>query len=85
MLKRQMEAEAANPVDIDTASFRDLLRMAAEKGIVTDVQVWFEYREMRNITAYTYDQTKAQAVQEGAQRFLTDARALLNALEKRNV
>ncbi len=84
MIKRQLELEAANPREISEASFRDLLRMAAEKGIVVDVEKWFEYRSMRNTTSHTYDHSRANAVYTGTATFLKDARALLAALEERN-
>lgn len=84
MIKRQLELEAANPREIGEASFRDMLRMAAEKGIVGDVEKWFEYRDMRNTTLHTYDHGRANKVYAGALVFLTDAQKLLSALEARN-
>jgi nucleotidyltransferase substrate binding protein (TIGR01987 family) len=85
MLRRQLEAEAAEPTEIDHSSFRDLLRLAAEKGLIEDVEAWFRYRELRNITAHTYDRAKARRVHEGTLTFIRDARALLGHLEARNV
>lgn len=84
MLRRQIEAEAASPTDVDESNFRDVLRMAAEKGLIADVEAWFRYRKMRNTTAHTYDHEKAQQVYQGTLLFITDARALLARLEARN-
>ena len=84
MLRRQLEREADNPVDIDQAGFRDLLRIAAEKGLIDDVEAWFAFRQMRNITAHTYDQAKARQVYQGTQAFLAHARGLLDRLEARH-
>jgi nucleotidyltransferase substrate binding protein (TIGR01987 family) len=84
MLKRQIELEAASPDEVDQGSFRDVLRLAAEKGLIQDVEAWFGYRKMRNITAHTYDHEKAQQVYEGTVLFINDARALLASLEARN-
>jgi nucleotidyltransferase substrate binding protein (TIGR01987 family) len=84
MLRRQLEAEADTPVDVDQASFRDLLRMAAEKGLIDDVEAWFVFRQMRNITAYTYDLVKAQQVYAGLRGFLHHADALLARLASRD-
>lgn len=84
MIRRQLEKEAASPTEVDAADFRDLLRTAAEKGLVDDVEAWFEYRKMRNITAHTYDRRKAKLVYEGTLTFIGDARALLGALDARN-
>lgn len=85
MLKRQIEAESASPEDVDETNFREILRVAAEKGLIADVEAWFTYRKMRNITAHTYDHEKARQVYENTLLFIDDARALLRKLEARNV
>ena len=43
-----------------------------------------EYHDARNETAHTYDEATAEDVFETAQKFLADARELLQALEARN-
>lgn len=85
MIKRQIEAEAASPTEVDETNFRDVLRVAAEKGLIADVEAWFKYRKMRNITAHTYDHEKARQVYQDTLIFIGDARALLQKLEARNV
>lgn len=84
MIKRQIEEESASPNEVDESNFREVLRVAAEKGLVADVEAWFKYRKMRNITAHTYDHEKAQQVYRDTLVFINDARALLIALEARN-
>lgn len=84
MMKRQIEAEAASPVSVDALGFRDLLREAAEKGFIGDVEAWFEYRDARNRTSHGYDEKSAQQVYETALRFLKEAKLLLEVLKKRN-
>lgn len=85
MIRRRIELDAATPDEADFADFRDLLRTAAERGLVSDVEAWFEYRNLRNITSHTYDHEKAWRVYRGTLAFLSDAKALLKALEARNV
>ena len=84
MIKRQIEFESASPDEVDESNFRDVLRVAAEKGLIADVEAWFAYRKMRNITAHTYDHEKAQQVYRDTLGFVGDAHSLLIALEKRN-
>lgn len=84
MLKRQIELESASPTEVDESNFREVLRAAGEKGLIADVEAWFKYRTMRNITAHTYDHDKAQQVYADTLTFIADARALLQALEARN-
>lgn len=85
MLRRRLEMDALSPSEIDFANFRDVLRIAAEKGLISDVPAWFAYRQMRNIAAHTYDHQKAQQVYEGTQAFMLDARHLLARLEDAGV
>lgn len=84
MIKRQIEAESASPDEVDESNFRDVLRVAAEKGLIANVEAWFKYRKMRNITSHTYDHEKAEQVYQGTLEFINDARALLLNLESRN-
>ena len=62
MLKRQLEEDSANPAEVDQYSFRELLRVAAERGLISDVTLWIEFRGHRNLTAQTYDENKAERI-----------------------
>ncbi len=84
MLKRRLEQDSPSPQQIDRLAFNDLLREAAERGMISDVRRWMEYREQRNITSHTYDQKKAESVYATALDFAGDAGILLTNLEKRN-
>ena len=84
MIRRQLELEAASPTEVDEASFRDVMRLAGERGLVSNVEAWFGYRRLRNITAHTYDQAKARLVLDGLAPFVGDAQSLLQALEARH-
>jgi len=84
MMRRELEKDAASPSDTDFSGFRDLLRSAAEKGLIADVEAWFSYRKMRNITAHTYDHEKAQQVLAATPGFIEGAYALQQALDARN-
>lgn len=84
MIRRQLELEADSPNQIDETNFRDLLRIAAEKGLIPTPETWFKYRQMRNITAHTYDHDKAYQIYCDTQVFILEAKQLLIALEKRH-
>lgn len=83
MLRRQIEAESATPGETDQFGFLDLLRVGAEKGLIGDVEAWCRYRQMRGTTSPNDSMAQARQVHEGVRPFLTDARALLSALEQR--
>jgi len=73
------------PEDADFPRTRkELFRIAARHGLIADPLPWFAYAEARNITSHTYDEAAAEKVYRTAQRFIEDARYLLDQLEKRN-
>jgi nucleotidyltransferase substrate binding protein (TIGR01987 family) len=84
MIRRQLELESDSPNEIDAAGFRDMLRIAAEKSLIADVEAWFRYRRMRNLSAHTYDQQKARQIYHDTLTFIGDASDLLARLEARN-
>ena len=84
MLKRQIEQDHPTPSEVDQLSFRDMLREAGERGLITDIEKWMDYREQRNITSHTYDDRKAKSVYQTALVFMKDAVSLLGELHKRN-
>lgn len=83
MLRRVLEAGAANPEAIDRMAFPELIRTASERGLLaSDWPAWRTWREMRNITSHTYDEAKALQVVAGIPAFLAEARALLERFAK---
>jgi nucleotidyltransferase substrate binding protein (TIGR01987 family) len=84
MIRRQMELDSDSPDEVDQTNFRDMLRIAGEKGLIDDVEAWFFHRKTRNISAHTYDRAIAHQVYENSLVFVNDARLLLIRLEARN-
>jgi nucleotidyltransferase substrate binding protein (TIGR01987 family) len=82
MLKRQLELELPNPTEVDGYSYRQLFRISGERGLVQDVEAWFDYRERRNITSHTYDEEKAAKVFEALPAFTKHAEELLASLKE---
>jgi len=80
-IKRVLEHRHGDPVD--TMGYNDLLRTAAERGYIKNVEQWFAYRKARNQTSHTYDANVAAGVFMSASPFLADARFLLDRLEER--
>jgi len=79
---RRVLIERAESADIVTdLSFNDLLRRAADAGLLVDPMAWRAWRELRNTTSHAYDESKAQLVADGAYRFSQDAQTLLTAME----
>lgn len=84
MLRRALEAGAANPGEIDRLTFPDLIRTGIEQGLVAGQWAdWRTFREMRYITSHTYDEAKAVQVVATIPAFLAEARSLLGHLQAR--
>ncbi len=80
-LMRRVLIERVESADlVASLSFNDLLRRAADAGLVPDAARWREWREMRNATSHAYDELTAQAVAARASAFADDASNLLDAL-----
>lgn len=69
--------------NVDQMAYNDVLRTAAERGLIDEVDRWFEYRAARNKTSHTYDAQIAEAVYVSVRPFLTDAREFLYRLSER--
>ncbi len=81
MLKRYLEATAANPEEIDLSTFQNLIRMGNEKGLLrSDWTAWRDYRLARSNSSHTYDGNKAEAVYHVAADFLDEAKYLYRKL-----
>ncbi len=65
---------------VDQMPYNDVLRTAAERGIIADIEPWLGYRAARNKTSHTYDASVAAEVFRSARPFLKHARALLKRL-----
>ena len=84
MLKRHLEEVAPDSESVDRLSFKELIREAAERGLIAAVEPWMEYRYQRNFASHGYDEEKARAVYKSAVSFLVDSKALLDEVERRN-
>jgi nucleotidyltransferase substrate binding protein (TIGR01987 family) len=84
MIKRQLENDLPVPSEVDLMSYKEMMRVAAERGLVDEVVSWFVYREQRNATSHTYSREKAESVYKTAVDFFDDAKELLCRLDKCN-
>jgi len=81
MLKRYLKSRAANPSELDSMSFQDLIRSGSEHGLLAEGwPAWRTYREMRGKTSHTYDETIALEVVADIPRFMAEALFLYQQL-----
>lgn len=82
-MRRWLEANGDGAA-VDGATRKEVFRIAAERQLITDPSLWFEYTKARNETAHTYDSGTAQEVYLKAAQFLPEAKKLLARLEAKN-
>jgi nucleotidyltransferase substrate binding protein (TIGR01987 family) len=81
MLRRVL-AEDQGIEAVSALSRRDLFRLAAEKRLIDDPLIWFEFHKARNETSHTYNEAKAQEVYDTTREFAVAAKHLMDALVK---
>lgn len=85
MLKRYLKATEADLVEVDSATFQNLIHLGKERALLkSDWGVWKTYRQARTDSSHTFDCAKAEAVFDLAPQFLEEARVLLGNLQSRS-
>ncbi len=82
-MRRRLSVDIG-PASVDGVSRRDLFRIAAENGLIDNVNAWFQYHVARNKTSCTYQKPMAATVYSISLAFARDAVQLLAVLEARN-
>ncbi len=83
MIKRRLERDLASPSQLDGMSFKEMMRLAFESGLIQAVPHWWLFREMRNLSSHTYDAQVAAQVYAVIVDFLPQCRFLIEQLEDR--
>ncbi|MDZ4804266.1 MAG: HI0074 family nucleotidyltransferase substrate-binding subunit [Candidatus Eisenbacteria bacterium] len=83
-IRRQLEMIALSPGGLREINFSDLMRRAAEAGLVSDPVAFQDYRERRNMTSHAYEEEKAQEALVGIDDFVRDVHFLLDRLRARH-
>ncbi len=86
LLKRHLEMTSANPDEIDTLSFQDLIRLGSEhRLLLSGWDQWSHFRKLRGATSHTYDESKALEVIKQIPQFYEEAHFLLKQLQAQNL
>jgi nucleotidyltransferase substrate binding protein (TIGR01987 family) len=84
LIRRQLEEIVLSPAELREMPFMDLIRTAADAGLVRDVPPFGVYRRKRNITSHTYNEDSAEEVVAGMDAFVADMHFVLDELKRRN-
>ncbi len=83
MLRRKL-IEDLGESEVVMLSRRELFRLAADYGLISDSTHWITYHKARNETLHVYDEAKAEEVFQVAGQFLPDAKKLNDELRARS-
>lgn len=83
-IRRQLSEGILTDEELKKMSFRDMLRVAADSGLIAEPIPWDNYRKIRNTTSHIYSENKANKVLFVVDDFLEDVRFLLAELIRRN-
>ncbi|MDY6310308.1 MAG: HI0074 family nucleotidyltransferase substrate-binding subunit [Cyanobacteriota bacterium] len=81
MMKRYISSQMPEiPTDL---TFNEIIRQANKFGLLkTDLIKWADYRQKRNMTSHTYDETAAKEVMSVIPEFKNEAQYLLDRLKE---
>jgi nucleotidyltransferase substrate binding protein (TIGR01987 family) len=85
ILKRYLEANAANPNDIELLTFEGVIRLGDQSGLLlSPVAKWKDFRQARTDTSHTYNEEKAIKVLARIPDFDKEVKFLLERLRERS-
>ncbi|QXE89586.1 nucleotidyltransferase substrate binding protein [Geomonas subterranea] len=86
LLRKALKAYTGSPREVDSLTYKDVLRHAAKHGLMEadTVERWFLYRDNRNSTAHDYGVGFAEDTLKVLPGFIVDARALEATLLERS-
>jgi len=73
--------EADRP--LEDLSVKGILREAAKKNLISNLELWFKFQESRNLTSHTYNEITAEEVYKTAVQLPNEAHYVLTQLEKK--
>lgn len=78
LLRKKLKTFFTLPKEVDTMTFKDVLRHASKHGLLdtNEVKRWFKYRENRNSTAHDYGSGFADETLKLLSEFIHDVHQL---------
>ena len=77
-----MQSSVKSSGILDVNSPRESIRVAAQSGLIEDVEIWFDFLDARNQASHVYDEAAADSVYEVAKKFLPEAEKLIQKLKE---
>ena len=84
MIQRQLSRIVSDPAELRRIDFADVMRVAADAGIISDPRAFLRYREIHDKASHTYNSDHAERTVDVVDGFLRDGHFLLRQLATRN-
>ncbi len=84
MIKRRLERDLASTAQLDGMSYKEMMRLAFESGLINTAPDWWLFREMRNLSSHTYDAQVAAQVYAVIAEFVSECQFLIAQLERKS-
>jgi nucleotidyltransferase substrate binding protein (TIGR01987 family) len=86
LVKKILKDFVVSSIEIDRLHFKDVFRKASQFDLLSleESQRWLEYRDNRNQTAHEYGSGFAENIIEILERFIKDAKKIVEIIEKHN-
>lgn len=82
MIRRKLAQIVAHPAGLREIDFMEVIRLAYEADLIQEVPRYKRFREVRNITSHTYNQSKADEALNIMKDFIAEMQYLLHALQQ---
>lgn len=66
---------------VKVISPKDSIRIAAQLGLIEDIDQWFDFLDARNLSSHIYDEKMAKAVYYEAKKFYLEVIRLLKKIK----
>ena len=84
MIKRYFSNGAFVFENLEAMSFNQMIRLANQMGLLrSNLEVWDDYRQKRNLTSHTYDEKIAKEVASIIEDFSIEAKYLFEQLKEK--
>jgi nucleotidyltransferase substrate binding protein (TIGR01987 family) len=67
---------------LDINNPRDVFRDAARMGLIDNLEIWFEFIKMRNLTVHTYNEDYAVEIFQSLPKFQGEVEKLIEKIKK---
>ena len=83
LLWKTLKDYAQDKGRLDANSPKDAFRVAADLGLIDDLQIWFEFLNNRNTAAHIYDEDSANKIYSNIPNFISSVKTLINTIENK--